>query len=86
MTVSIQYLLSPYLQIVPDPEALQFRVGVVFLVVERAPEAYGLVEVVADVEGGVVGGPVLVVDEPGNLLRAHGEFELILGQERRKYC
>ena len=69
-SVSIQYLLYPYLQIVPDPEPLQLSVRVVLLVVERAPEADGLVEVVADVEGGVVGGPVLVVDEPGHLLRA----------------
>ena len=66
----IWYLLYSYLQIVPDPDSLQFHVRVVFLIVELAPNADGLVEVVANVEGGVVGGPVLVVDEPGHLLRA----------------
>ena len=51
-----------------DPESLQLFIWVVFVVVEGAPEPDGLVEVVADVEGGVVGAAVLVVDEPGHLL------------------
>ena len=52
-----------------DPEPLQLGVRVVCLVVELAAQPDGLVEVVADVEGGVVGGTVLVVDEPRDLGR-----------------
>ena len=57
-----------------DPESLQLFIGVVFVVVQDAPEPDGLVEVVADVEGGVVGAAVLIVDESGHLLGFTASF------------